>query len=447
MKKKYVYPILLLFFVTISAFVIIKNTGKEDKNKVSSYELLPRNISLAYAAEWTTVKNNASVLSGKIKNNPADIKSMIALAALYIQEGRTTGNFKYYNAAATSLVNDVLVKDAKNFEALTFKATILLSQHQFEEANKIAEQVRQLYPQNAYVYGLIVDANVELGNYEMALEAADKMISIRPGIRSYSRIAYLREIHGDIQGAIEAMTLAVDAGAPGDENTEWCRVQIGKLYKQIGKMKEAEMNYTIAGENRENYPYALAGLASIAAQEKKYTKALTLYMKADSLIPDHTFKEGMAEVYNLMNEPGKAKSIADDILTYMKQFNGDNSKEMGQNEDHEMAHAFMGVGNYDKALEYALAEYKRRPDNIEVNETVAIVYYKLGDYEKALAYLEKALKTNCKKPELLCHAGLIYAKAGKTKEAKLFLEGALKNNPLILAELKKEALEILRSLT
>jgi tetratricopeptide (TPR) repeat protein len=447
MKKKYVYPILLVFFVTISAFVIIKNTGKGDKNKVSSYELLPRNISLAYAAEWTTVKNNASVLSGKIKNNTADIKSMIALAALYIQEGRTTGNFKYYNAAATKLVNDVLVTDAKNFEALTFKATILLSQHQFEEANKIAEQVRQLYPQNAYVYGLIVDANVELGNYEMALEAADKMISIRPDIRSYSRIAYLREIHGDIQGAIEAMTLAVDAGAPGDENTEWCRVQMAKLYKQIGKVKEAEMNYTIATENRENYPYALAGLAGIAAQEKKYTKALALYMKADSLIPDHTFKEGMAEVYNLMNEPAKAKSIANDILTYMKQFSGDNSKEMGQNEDHEMAHAYMGVGNYKKALEYALAEYKRRPANIEVNETVAIVYYKLGDYEKALAYLERALTTNCKNPELLCNAGLIYAKAGKTKEAKTFLETVLKNNPLIPAELKKEALEILKSLT
>ena len=447
MKKKYFYPVLLVFFVTISAFVIIKNTGKGDKNKVSSYELLPRKTSLAYTAEWATVKNNASVLSGKIKNNTADIKSMIALAALYIQEGRTTGNFKYYNAAATKLVNDVLVKDEKSFEGLTFKATILLSQHQFEEANKIAEQVRQLYPQNAYVYGLIVDANVELGNYEMALKAADTMISIRPDIRSYSRIAYLREIHGDIQGAIEAMTLAVDAGSPGDENTEWCRVQLGKLYKQIGKMKEAEMNYTIAEENRENYPHALAGLASIAAQEKKYIKALALYTKADSLIPDHTYKEGMAEVYNLMNEPAKAKSIADDILTYMKQFKGDIGKEMGQNEDHEMAHAYMGVGNYDKALEYALAEYKRRPANIEVNETVAIIYYKLGDYEKALAYLERALMTNCKNPELLCHAGLIYAKAGKTKEAKFFIEGAIKNNPLIPAELKKEALEILRSLS
>jgi tetratricopeptide (TPR) repeat protein len=447
MKKKYVYPILLLFFITISAFVIVKNTGKEDKNKVSSYELLPRKTSLAYTAEWATVKDNASVLSGKIKNNPADIKSMIALAALFIQEGRITGNYNYYNAAAAKLVDDVLAKDPKNFEALTFKATILLSQHQFGEANKIAEQVRQIYPQNAYVYGLIVDANVELGNYEAALEAADQMISIRPDIRSYSRIAYLREIHGDIEGAIEAMTLAVDAGAPGDENTEWCRVQMGKLYEQIGKMKEAEMQYIVAVENRQNYPYALAHIAGIKTREKNYTKALALYMQADSLIPDHTFKEGMAEVYNLMGQPAKAKNIADDILTYMKQFSGDNRKEMGQNEDHEMAHAYMGVGNYDKALEYALSEYKRRPANIEVNETVAIVYYEKGEYAKALPYIESALKTNCKNPELLCHAALIYAKTEKTKEAKLLLQEALKNNPSIPAELEKESIEMLKLLS
>ena len=83
------------------------------------------------------------------------------------------------------------------------------------------------------------------------------MISIRPDIRSYSRIAYLREIHGDIPGAIEAMKMAVDAGAPGDENTEWCRVQLGKLYEKTGKIKEAEMHYAIALNNRQNYPYAL----------------------------------------------------------------------------------------------------------------------------------------------------------------------------------------------
>ena len=52
------------------------------------------------------------------------------------------------------------------------------------------------------------------------------------------------------------------------------------------------------------------------------------------------------------------------------------NENAGQNEDHEMAHAYMGVDDYDKALEYAMEEYNRRPANIEVNETIAIVYYR-----------------------------------------------------------------------
>jgi hypothetical protein len=46
----------------------------------------------------------------------------------------------------------------------------------------------------------------------------------------------------------------------------------------------------------------------------------------------------------------------------------------------------------DKALEHALMEYNRRPNNIDVNETVAWVYYNLGDYNKAVQYISAALK-------------------------------------------------------
>lgn len=446
MKKRFLYSFLFVLFVAASAFMLtrIKKTGK---NETAYSSLLPRKSSLAYAAEWAVVENNVDVLIRKINANPSDIKSLLALTAQYIQEGRNTGNFNYYNEAALKCINAVLEKDAKSFEALTFKATILLSQHRFADGLHIATQVQQLYPYNAYVYGLLVDGYVESGKYKEAIEAAGKMISIRPDNRSYSRIAYLREIHGDITGAIEAMKMAVDAGAPGDENTEWCRVQLGKLFEKAGKISEAKMHYTISAGNRHNYPYALAGLARIATKEKDYTKAFGLYMQADSLIPDHTFKEGIAEIYNLTGQGEKAKKVAKEILNYMKNSSsaGEN-KNTGQNEDHEMAHAYMGVDNYEKALEFALQEYNRRPANIEVNETVAIVYYTKGEYAKALPYIETALKTNCKNPELLCHAGLVYARSGDNTIAKAFLKEALKNDPLIPVSLKTESEEMLASL-
>jgi tetratricopeptide (TPR) repeat protein len=404
-------------------------------------DLIPRKNLLAYTNEWTSTRNNATQLLNNIKKNPSDLKSLIGLTAIYIQEGRITGNLDYYNKAALGTVESVLAKDASNFEALTFKATILLSQHRFEEGLVIAKQAQKSFPLNAYVYGLLVDANVELGDYEAALEAAEKMVNIRPDIRSYARIAYLREIYGDIPGSIEAMELAIGAGAPGDENTEWCRVQLGKLYEKIGKMDFAKMQYTISAQNRENYPYALAGLAGLAAAEKKYPEALSLYLRADSLIPDHTFKEGIAEIYQLNGDTEKAKEMGKNILAYMQRYAS--GKKEGQNEDHELAHAYMGVGDYEKALEFALAECRRRPGNIEVNETAAIVYYEKGDFANALYYIEKALKTNCSNPGLLCHAGLIYAKNNKPGEAKKYLQKALANQPSLPADLEKECKDVL----
>ena len=447
MKKRSLHSFLLVLFVAASAFMLTRITKPGSKNETVYKELLPRKTSLAYAAEWAVVKNNVDALIRKIDENPSDIKSLLALTAQYIQEGRNTGNSNYYNEAALKCINTVLEKDAKSFEALTFKATIFLAQHRFAEGLQIATQVQQLYPYNAYVYGLLVDGYVESGKYKEAIEAADKMILIRPDNRSYARIAYLREIHGDIAGAIEAMKMAVDAGAPGDENTEWCRVQLGKLFEKAGKISDAKMHYTISADNRHNYPFALAGLARIATEEKDYTKALDLYMQADSLIPDHTFKEGMAEIYNLTGQAEQAKKVAEEILNYMKNFSstGEN-KNAGQNEDHEMAHAYMGVNNYEKALEFALQEYNRRPANIEVNETVAIVYFTKGEYAKALPYIETALSTGCKNPELLCHAGLTYAKSGDNTKAKMFLKEALKNDPLISISLKTESKEMLLSL-
>src|SRR6185503_6242286 len=137
MKKRFVYSILLVLFVAASAFVFTKVTNHKYKIETIYTELLPRKSSLNYAAEWMTVKSNIDVLIQKIKINPSDIKSLLALTAQYIQEGRNTGNFNYYNEAALKCINEVLKKDAKNFEALSFKSTILLSQHRFAQGLSI----------------------------------------------------------------------------------------------------------------------------------------------------------------------------------------------------------------------------------------------------------------------------------------------------------------------
>jgi tetratricopeptide (TPR) repeat protein len=444
MKKKYIYIAFLIFTAFVLGAIFLKYKNKE----AAAYVLLERKGVTGDKREWELTKNYAASLMQSLDKNPADGKASLALAAIFIQEARVTGNYIYYDKAAMRYVNNVLKMDSNNFDALTFKALIYLSQHHFADGLAIAEKAKQINPYNAFIYGMLVDGNVEMGNYDSAVASADKMVSIRPDLKSYSRISYLREIYGDYPGAIEAMKMAVAAGAPGDESTEWARIQLGRLFENTGDLKSAEMHYTIALDERAGYAYALAGLARIALASKDYPKAINYYEQADASVRDYGFKEELVEAYRLAGQGQKADDLAQGVIEGMSKDaqSGQNDENIGHYADRELAYAYLKINNYDKAIEHALLEYNRRPTNIDVNETVAWVYYCKGEYAKALPYLKVALKTNSRNPTLLCHAGLIYAKAGEKALAKNELQTALQSNPNISGALKTESDNALKTL-
>ncbi|HET6992555.1 MAG TPA: tetratricopeptide repeat protein, partial [Bacteroidia bacterium] len=205
--RKFLYSALVagtgIFFFVILAF-------SKKESGIPGYKE-PKGV-YANSAEWQADKKTIEGFLAQLKAKPDDYKTMIKLAQAYVQESRVSGDHAYYDKAALQLTDMILAKEPENFEALCCKGTVLLSQHHFSDALVIANQASALNPDNAFIYGLRCDANVELGNYDEAVKMADKMISIRPDMRSYSRVSYLREIYGDMPGAISAMKLAVSAG-------------------------------------------------------------------------------------------------------------------------------------------------------------------------------------------------------------------------------------------
>jgi tetratricopeptide (TPR) repeat protein len=448
MKKNVLYLSLISLFIIAAGFVVMKYKKSEAKKETAVYQLLERRGAQAQTEEWVTIKKAAAKMTAAIEANPYDKKSLISLSNLMIMEGRATGNYTYYDVAAMKYINDVLTSEPNNFEALTLKALVQLSQHHFADGLATAETARKINPYNAFVYGILVDANVEMGHYDSAVAAADKMLSIRPDLRSYARASYLREINGDYPGAVEAMKMAVDAGAAGDESTEWSRVQLGHLYENMGDLKNATMQYTFAYNERPGYPYPLAGLARIAVAEKDYNKAVAYYQQADSIVNNTTFKEELASAYKLAGKNAEATALMDAAIKEMAK----NAKAaitdetIGHYSDKELAEIYTRTGDYEKALEHALAEYNRRPLNIDVNETLAWAYYNNGDAAKAMQYIQVANKTGSQNPALLCHTGLIHLKAGDKPQAKKYLQNGLKNNPNILPQLKEESTAALQGL-
>ena len=447
MKKNYWYIVLIAFFIAAVSFVVMKYKNKQQWEDAAAYTLLPRKDSSS-KAEWLAAKKNTDNLIAKIKANPADTKSELALANAYIMEARISGNIAYYDKAAMKTVDHLLAGDPNNYEGLMLRSLLQLSQHHFADGLTTATTAVNINPNNAFVYGLLVDANVEMGNYDSALDAADKMVSIRPDLPSYSRIAYLREIYGDYPGAVSAMKLAVESGVPAEESTEWCRIQLGRLYENMGDVDRAAFQYNLSLAARPGYAYALAGLARITSFEKKYDSAVYYYEQAANLTSDLGIKENLAIAYKNAGEPGKAHALNVSVIDEMNK-NAKTSMDdptIGHYSDKELAYAYLQNNDYDKALEHALAEYNRRPKNIDVNETMAWVYYKRNEMTKALTYLDAALITHSMNPILLCTAGLIYAKTGNMAKGKVMLNLGLKHNPVMQDDIKKESTVSLQKL-
>lgn len=447
MKKNQIYLLLILVFIALTGAIIYKYSAekKEASNKV--YALLERKGNAATTEEWKKTKAKAADLKIAIDKDPTDTKSQLGLASLFIQEARISGDYAYYDQAAMKTINEVLAIDPNNFEALVFKSLIYYSQHHFADGLATAEKAKNINPYNAYIYGLMVDGNVEMGNYDSAVANADRMVSIRPDLTSYSRVSYIREIYGDYKGAIDAMKLAVEAGGPGDEYTEWSRVQLGSLLEKTGDYKNAEILYNISLNLRPDYPFAIAGLGRIAIAKKQYDSAIVKLEKASSLIDDYSIKEELSNAYKLSGQTKKADELSNAVIEELSKnaAAGNADESIGHYADRELAYAYLKVNDKDKALEHALLEYNRRPENIDVNETLAWVYYNRNEIGKALPYIKTALKTHSKNPVLLNRAALIFYKSGNKDMAKAMLAEKAAN-PYIDAVLQAETASVMQNL-
>ena len=363
--------------------------------------LLDRPEKVWHGIEWQDVQNRYAANRDKIMANPGDADAHIKLAEVFINEARITGEHGHYYPAALQMLDNVLSKNITDedglFRALATKAGVQLSLHQFPEAKATGEQAIALNPYNAQICGVLVDTHVEMGQYEAAVQMVDRMMSIRPDLRSYSRVSYLREIHGDVTGAIAAMEMAVQSGHPALEETAWALLTLGELYQNYGRHNNAITAYKTILQHRPNHPFAIGALANTYLENKNYAQAETLLNEAMAIIPEVGFYMDMAKLYRATGRHEEAAKLTDEILLLLQE-----DLDSGHNMNLELAEVHAHFKNdYETALKYALAEYRIRPDNIDVNRQLAQLYSEMGNWEKAAQHAATAASTNSQHPELL----------------------------------------------
>jgi tetratricopeptide (TPR) repeat protein len=358
-----------------------------------------------------------------VESRASDPKGYNLLAAAYMQKAREADDFGV-NSKAMEALDRSLQLAPDNYDALKLRAKLLLTFHRFEEGLEAARRAQALNPQDHDNYGALTDALVELGEYPAAVEAAQRMVDLRPDTSSYARVSYLRWLHGDTRGAVDAMRLAAQSAGPNDpERVAWCYVQLGDALSHAGKAAEAEREFDRALFVFPGYGAALNAKARARVRAGDLEGALEIYRREQEAEPSADTALALGDLYAKL---GRADEAERHYATF-ESLEPENAAA-----ENDMHHLVAYWTDHDKNLDEALAlarkERERRKD-VYTCDALAWALYKKGLHAEAKAASDEALRLGTRDPRLLYHAGMIAYALGERGRGADYLRRALAINP------------------
>jgi tetratricopeptide (TPR) repeat protein len=315
------------------------------------------------------------------------------LAMAYARRARETSDVAYYERAEATL------RDApEGIETEKIRVWLMLGRHEFGKAAEVAGGLAAQAPRDLVIQGYVADANAELGNYEQAIEAVDRMLALRAGnIPGLTRAAYLRELLGDIEGAQELMQKALDATALGEvEERAWLLVQLSHLALVQRDVARAEQYAEAALATFPDYHYGLGALAQVRGAQQRWEDAAGLEERRYRAA---SHAENLFAWAKALQSAGHAEAAR----AAFAQFETDAlaESEGTDNANHELIEYYLDVaGAPEKALKIARAELARRHD-VHTLAANARAEAGVGDPAAAERLARQALATGTKDPAVL----------------------------------------------
>ena len=348
-----------------------------------------------------------------IAQHPDSSQAWNELAAALARRARETADPKHYAEAEEALAESLRLSP-ENFEARKLRVWLRLGRHEFAAALAEAKQLNRLVPDDLQVYGLLTDSNAELGNYTAAEEAAQWMLDLRPGnIAGLTRGAYLRELFGDLEGALEFMQAAYQrTSAAETEDRAWLLTQMGHLELLRGNLGAADSLLGLALDLFPEYHYALAQRARVRTAQGRHADAVALLRRHYEMAPH-------PENLFLLAEALKRAGETDEAGRVFARFEEEAKREVhrADNANRELVFYYADhAARPEEALWVAEHELARRRD-VFTRDAFAWALAANGRWEDARREIEAALAVGVRDPRILGHARAIAERATSSPDA------------------------------
>ena len=355
------------------------------------------------------------------QSGTADEYDTLGLA--YQQRARETADFTYYARSERALRAALRLRPG-DVLATSGLGSLALSRHQFRAGLALGREAERLGPGLARNLGVVGDALVELGRYREAFATFDRMAALKPGIASYARVAYARELLGDRSGSVAAMRLALGPAQGLPEPTAWVRVQLGKLRFGSGEVAAAGREYRLALQAFAGYPYALDGLAHVEAAQGRTAVAIAHARRAVDAVPLPEFVSTLGDLLQVTGHAAEARR-QHALVGAIERLLAAN----GVRTDLETALFDVDHGiRLRDALARARAGRAERP-SIVGDDTLGWALARNGRCGEAVRHAMRALRLGTRDATLYFHRGYAERCDGHVAEARRWFAKALDLNP------------------
>jgi tetratricopeptide (TPR) repeat protein len=395
----------------------------------------------------------------EVARDPVNNLSYDRLAAAFTQKARETGDISYFQLAEGALRESLKLESehADAAPAYTQLAAVQLAEHRFREAGEDAERAIALMPNDLAAFPCAGDAQLELGNYDLAQRFYDRIRTPtddrepagldHPGIAflATSHGAGLDWMHGDVATANDDLERAIAFGRAMHlpaENIAWTEFMLGEQFFQAGDLAAAERAEAASLHDFPRYHRALAAMGQIRAAQQRYPEAIAFYKDAIAIIPLPLYLAALGDIYTASGDTTDANKQYQTV-----EFIGRLNEINQQVYNRELALFYADHNrNLPGALTLAQKELEVRHD-IYTSDALAWVLLKNNRPAQAKIEMDRALRLGTVDAMLEFHAGMIDANLGDAASAKRHLERALAINPHFHVLFAQQAVKTLATLS